>query len=147
LAPDISTPDGFINTDGKPITLAELRGKKVVLVSFWTFSCINCKRTLPYLNEWYSKYKDQGLEIVSIHTPEFAFEKVLKNVEDAVKVQGIQYPVVLDNDFSTWQAYGNQYWPRKYLLNKDGYIIYDHIGEGAYEETENRIKQALEELR
>ena len=147
LAPDISTPDGFINTEGKPITLSELRGKKVVLVSFWTYSCINCKRTLPYLNEWYSKYKDQGFEIVSIHTPEFSFEKVQKNVEDAVKVQDIKYPVVLDNDFSTWQAYGNQYWPRKYLVNKDGYIIYDHAGEGAYEETESKIKEALKELK
>ena len=146
LAPDISTPDGFINTDGKPITIGEFKGKKVVLVSFWTFSCINCKRTLPYLNDWHSKYKDQGLEIISIHTPEFSFERVQKNVEDAVIVQNIKYPVVLDNDYSTWKAYGNQYWPRKYLINKDGYIIYDHVGEGAYEETEVEIKKALEEL-
>lgn len=147
LAPDISTPDGFINTDGKPITISELKGKKVVLVSFWTFSCINCKRTLPYLNDWYSKYKNQGLEIISIHTPEFAFERVQKNVEDAVKVENIKYPVVLDNDYSTWNSYGNQYWPRKYLVNKDGYIVYDHAGEGAYEETEQQIKKALKELK
>lgn len=146
LAPDISTPDGFINTNGKPITISEFKGKKVVLVSFWTFSCINCKRTLPYLNDWYSKYKDQGLEIVSIHTPEFAFERVQKNVEDAVTKQNIKYPVVLDNDYSTWNSYNNQYWPRKYLVNKDGYIIYDHAGEGDYEETEKQIKKALEEL-
>ncbi len=146
LAADISTPDGFINTDGKNITISEFKGKKVVLVSFWTFSCINCKRTLPYLNEWYAKYKDQGLEIVSIHTPEFAFERVQKNVEDAVIAQNIKYPVVLDNDYSTWNSYGNQFWPRKYLVNKDGYIVYDHIGEGGYEETETEIKKALEEL-
>jgi cytochrome c biogenesis protein CcdA/thiol-disulfide isomerase/thioredoxin len=146
LAPEISTPDGFINTEGKQVTISELKGKKVVLVSFWTYSCINCKRTLPYLNDWYSKYKDQGLEIISIHTPEFAFERVQKNVEDAVVAQNIKYPVVLDNDYSTWSAYGNQYWPRKYLVNKDGYIIYDHAGEGDYEETERQIKKALEEL-
>lgn len=146
LAPEISTPNGFINTEGKQVTISELKGKKVVLVSFWTYSCINCKRTLPYLNDWYSKYKDQGLEIISIHTPEFAFEKVQKNVENAVLLQNIKYPVVLDNDYSTWNSYGNQYWPRKYLVNKDGYIVYDHIGEGAYEETEEEIRKALEEL-
>lgn len=146
LAPEISSPDGFINTEGKPVTISELKGKKVVLVSFWTYSCINCKRTLPYLNDWYTKYKDQGLEIISIHTPEFAFERVQKNVENAVLVQNIKYPVVLDNDYSTWNSYGNQYWPRKYLVNKDGYIIYDHAGEGDYEETEKQIKKALEEL-
>lgn len=146
LAPEISTPDGFINTLGKPITLNELRGKKVILVSFWTYSCINCKRTLPYFNDWYTKYKDQGLEIVSIHTPEFSFEHVLKNVQSAVATHKIEYPVVLDNDYSTWSSYGNQYWPRRYLVNKDGYIIYDHIGEGDYEETEDKIKIALEEL-
>ncbi len=145
-AAEISTPNGFINTNGKPITIGELRNKKVVLVSFWTYSCINCKRTLPYFNDWYTKYKDQGLEIVSIHTPEFSFEHVLKNVESAVATHKIEYPVVLDNDYSTWSLYGNQYWPRRYLVNKDGYIIYDHIGEGDYEETENRIKIALEEL-
>lgn len=145
-AAEISTPDGFINTSGKPITIGELRNKKVVLVSFWTYSCINCKRTLPYFNDWYTKYKDQGLEIVSIHTPEFSFEHVLKNVESAVATHKIEYPVVLDNDYSTWSSYGNQYWPRRYLVNKDGFIIYDHIGEGDYEDTEKRIKIALEEL-
>ncbi len=144
LAPEISSPNGFINTDGKPITLKELRGT-VVLLDIWTYSCINCQRTIPYLNEWYAKYKDQGLEIVGLHTPEFAFEQVLTNVEKAVAQFGIKYPVVLDNDYSTWNAYGNRYWPRKYLIDVDGYIVYDHIGEGGYEQTERAIQKALEE--
>ncbi len=145
LAPDISTPDGFINTGGKPISIAELRGKKIVLVDFWTYSCINCQRTIPYLNTWYEKYKDQGLEIIGVHTPEFAFEKVQSNVEKAVKDFDIKYPVVLDNDFSTWKAYDNKYWPRKYLADIEGHVIYDHIGEGGYEETEKAIQKALKE--
>jgi cytochrome c biogenesis protein CcdA/thiol-disulfide isomerase/thioredoxin len=146
LAPEISTPDGFVNTNGQPITLKELRGKKVVLLDIWTYSCINCQRTIPYLNAWYKKYKDQGLEIVGLHTPEFSFEKVLKNVQNTVGDLGIHYPIVLDNDFSTWNAYGNSYWPRKYLIDLDGYIVYDHIGEGGYEETEQAIVKALAEL-
>lgn len=142
--PELSSIDGYINTDGKPITLASLRGK-VVLLDIWTYSCINCRRTIPYINEWYKKYKDQGLEVVGLHTPEFAFEKVQANVERAVKDFKIEYPVVLDNDYSTWRSLGNQFWPRKYLVDVDGYIIYDHIGEGAYEETEKEIQNALEE--
>jgi len=144
IAPEISSPDGFINTEGKPITLAELRGK-VVLLDVWTYSCINCQRTIPYLNEWYTKYEDQGLEIIGLHTPEFAFEKVQKNVENAVNKFDIKYPVILDNDYSTWNDYGNRYWPRKYLIDLDGYIVYDHIGEGGYEETEKAIQKALSE--
>ncbi len=143
LAPDISTPDGFINTGGVPISISEFKGKKVVLLDIWTYSCINCIRTIPHLNEWHKKYEDQGLVIIGLHTPEFAFEKVQKNVEDAVKQYGIQYPVVLDNDFSTWNAYKNRYWPRKYLIDIDGYVVYDHIGEGGYEETEKAIQKAL----
>ena len=142
LAPELSSIDGYINTDGKPITLKELRGK-IVLLDIWTYSCINCQRTLPYVNAWYDKYKDQGLVIIGLHTPEFAFEKLQKNVEGAVQKFGIKYPVVLDNDFSTWNAYGNMYWPRKYLIDEDGYIVYDHIGEGAYDETEKEIQKAL----
>lgn len=146
LAPDISTPDGFINTDGKPITIREFKGKKVVLLDIWTYSCINCQRTIPYLNEWYKKYKDKGLVIIGLHTPEFSFEKIQKNVENAVKDFHITYPVVLDNDFSTWRALNNQYWPRKYLIDVDGYIIYDHAGEGEYDRTEKKIQEALKEL-
>lgn len=143
LAPDISTPDGFINTNGNPITISEFKGKKIVLLDIWTYSCINCIRTIPHLNELHKKYEDQGLVIIGLHTPEFAFEKVKSNVENAVKQFDIKYPVVLDNDFSTWNAYRNQYWPRKYLIDVDGYIVYDHIGEGGYEETEQAIQKAL----
>lgn len=145
LAKEITTPDGFINTDGKPITIGEFVGKKVVLIDFWTYSCINCQRTTPYLNAWYEKYKDKGLLIIGIHTPEFEFEKKYENVKAATEKFGIQFPVVLDNDYSTWTAYKNRYWPRKYLIDIDGYIVYDHIGEGAYEETERKIQEALEE--
>lgn len=145
LAKEITTPDGFINTDGKPVTIGEFVGKKVALIDFWTYSCINCQRTTPYLNAWYEKYKDKGLVIIGIHTPEFEFEKVYQNVVDATKRLGIKYPVVLDNDYSTWNAYQNRFWPRKYLIDIDGYVMYDHIGEGAYEETEKKIQEALAE--
>ncbi len=142
--PELSSIAGYLNTDGKPITLADLRGK-VVLLDIWTYSCINCQRTLPYINEWYAKYKDQGFVVVGVHTPEFAFEKIQLNVEKAINRFGIKYPVVLDNNYSTWNALGNLYWPRKYLVDIDGYIVYDHIGEGAYEETERAIQNALKE--
>lgn len=145
IAKEITTPDGFINTDGKPITIGEFTGKKVVLLDIWTYSCINCQRTTPYLNAWYEKYKDKGLVIIGLHTPEFEFEKVYENVLAATKKLGIKYPVVLDNDYSTWNAYQNRFWPRKYLIDIDGYVVYDHIGEGAYEETEQKIQEALKE--
>lgn len=144
LAKEISTPDGFINTDSS-FTIQNLIGKKVILVDFWTYSCINCQRTQPYLNAWYQKYKNEGLEIVGVHTPEFEFEKKYDNVKMAVERENIKYPVVLDNDYSTWRAYKNNYWPRKYLIDIDGYIVYDHIGEGAYDETEQEIQKALAE--
>jgi len=145
-APELVTPDGYVNTDGKPVTLAALRAdNKVVLLDIWTYSCINCQRTFPYLRDWYAKYKDLGLEIVGVHTPEFAFEKVQQNVEKATRDFRITWPVVLDNSYQTWNAYGNQYWPRKYLIDIDGFIVYDHIGEGGYEETEMAIQRALAE--
>ena len=144
-AKEITTPDGFINTDGKPVTIGEFIGKKVILVDFWTYSCINCQRTTTYLNAWYEKYKDKGLVIIGIHTPEFEFEKIYQNVLDATERMGIKYPVVLDNDYSTWTAYQNRFWPRKYLIDIDGFIVYDHIGEGAYEETEKKIQETLSE--
>ena len=145
LAKEITTPDGFINTDGNSVTIGEFVGKKVVLLDFWTYSCINCQRTTPYLNSWYEKYKDKGFVIIGVHTPEFEFEKNIENVKAAVESLRIKFPVVLDNDYSTWQAYRNQYWPRKYLIDIDGYIIYDHIGEGGYKETELKIQEALAE--
>ena len=145
LAPELAGIDGYINTSGKPITIGEFKGKSVVLVDFWTYSCINCQRTLPYVTAWYEKYKDQGLVVIGVHTPEFAFEHVEANVEDATKRFNIHYPVVLDNEYGTWNAFGNQFWPRKYLVDIDGYIVYDHAGEGNYEETEHVIQAALKE--
>ncbi|MCA9364115.1 redoxin domain-containing protein [Candidatus Kaiserbacteria bacterium] len=142
-AKEISTPDGFINAD--PFMLADYIGKKVVLVDFWTYSCINCQRTTPYLNAWYDTYEDDGFVIVGIHTPEFEFEKDYDNVLEATKNLGIEFPVVLDNDYSTWVSYNNHYWPRKYLIDIDGFIVYDHIGEGGYDETESEIVKALNE--
>lgn len=136
---------GYINTNNLPITIGQYVGKKVILIDFWTYSCINCQRTLPYVNGWYDTYEKDGLVIIGIHTPEFAFEKVQKNVEDAVARLGIKYPVVLDNDYATWNAFGNQYWPRKYLIDIDGYVVYDHIGEGDYDITETAIQKALTE--
>jgi len=143
VAKELTGIAGYINADG--ITIKDLIGKKVIIVDFWTYSCINCQRTIPYVNQWYSKYKDKGLEIIGVHTPEFGFEKEYKNVVTAVKGYNIQYPVVLDNDYATWNAYGNRYWPRKYIIDIDGFIVYDHIGEGAYEETEKEIQGLLAE--
>lgn len=143
--PEIANPSGYVNTGGEPITIGQFKGKKVVLVDFWTYSCINCQRTLPYMKAWDEKYRDLGLEIIGIHTPEFAFEKVQENVETAVKGFGLKYPSVLDNDYGTWNAFGNSYWPRKYLIDIDGYIVYDHAGEGNYDETERAIQKALAE--
>ena len=142
-AVEIVNPSGFINT--APMKLADIIGTKIIMIDFWTYSCINCQRTTPYLNAWYKKYKDAGLEIVSIHTPEFDFEKKYDNVLAAVKKFEIMYPVILDNDYGTWSAYGNRYWPHKYLIDIDGYIVYDHIGEGAYDETERVIQKLLQE--
>jgi thiol-disulfide isomerase/thioredoxin len=140
-APEITDPSGFINT--APFTLASLIGRKVVLVDFWTYSCINCLRTIPYVNAWYAKYKDAGLVIVGVHAPEFQFEHSQANVANAVKQLGIQYPVVLDNDMGTWDAYQNLYWPAEYLVNIDGFIVHTSIGEGNYNETESAIQAAL----
>ncbi len=140
---EIVNPSGFVSTD--PITIKQFVGKKIILVDFLTYSCINCQRTFPYLNAWNEKYRDQGLLIVGIHTPEFAFEKNIDNVRDAMKKFGITHPIVLDNDYSTWNAWGNRYWPRKYLIDIHGNVVYDHIGEGAYETTEKKIRELLDE--
>ena len=117
----------------------------MVLIDFWTYSCINCIRTLPYLVDWNQKYSDKGLVIIGIHSPEFEFEKGLDNVKQAVTRFGIKYPVLLDNDHGTWNAFQNSYWPRKYLVDSEGFIRYDHIGEGGYVETENAIRNLLAE--
>ncbi len=141
---EIVLPSGFINTTNN-FRLAPIVGKKVILVDFWTYSCINCIRTQPYLNAWYEKYKSAGLEIVGMHTPEFDFEKIYDNVKAAVTRDHINYPVVLDNDQGTWSAYGNRFWPRRYLIDIDGYIVLDQIGEGGYEDLEIAIQKALAE--
>jgi len=140
---ELVQPDGYINTD--TITIAENVGKKVILIDFWTYSCINCQRTLPYLTSWYEKYKDEGFVIIGVHTPEFKFEEVYDNVVAATEKWGVTYPVVQDNNYYTWRAYKNRYWPRKYLIDIDGFIVYDHIGEGAYAETERKIQELLKE--
>lgn len=141
-APELQGIADWINTD--PLTLAKLKGK-VVLIDFWTYSCINCQRTQPYLNKWYDSYEKDGFVIIGVHAPEFAFEKVTNNVKKAVKDEGIRYPVALDNDFATWTAYNNQYWPAKYLIDKDGQIRYTHFGEGDYDKTEQAIQTLLKE--
>lgn len=124
--------------------MQDLKGN-VVLVDFWTYSCINCIRTIPHLNDWYKKYSDKGLTIVGIHTPEFEFEKNFNYVKSAVDKFHIKYPVLQDNDKGTWNAYENRYWPRKYIVDTEGNIRYDHIGKGAYFETEKVIQYLLAE--
>ncbi len=142
LAPEIIPGGKWFNSD--PLTIKELKGK-VVLVDFWTYSCINCQRTMPYLRDWHAKYKDKGLVILGIHSPEFAFERDEKNVAQAIEDFKLKYPIVQDNDFATWQAYDNRYWPAKYLIDKDGIIRYSHFGEGKYAETEKAIQDLLKE--
>ncbi|MFL6348081.1 MAG: thioredoxin family protein [Nitrososphaeraceae archaeon] len=144
-APEFAQVDGYINTyNNSPLTLSSLKGK-VVLVDFWTYSCINCIRTIPYINDWNQKYADKGLVIVGVHSPEFEFEKNYDNVKAAVQRLGITYPVILDSDHGTWNAYGNQYWPRHYLIDNQGYIRDNHIGEGGYDQTEKAIQSLLAE--
>ena len=142
LAPDLVGVDGWINSE--PLTLAELRGR-VVLIDFWTYTCVNCIRTFPYLRDWNEKYAPAGLVIIGVHTPEFEFEKNREHVATAVESFEIRYPVAQDNDRMTWSAFGNKVWPGKYLIDSDGYIEYTHLGEGAYRETEQKIRELLSE--
>ncbi len=144
-APELNSITGYINTNNKPITISQYRGK-VVLIDFWTYTCINCIRTLPYLEGWYDKYSPNGLVIIGVHTPEFDFEKEYSNVLTAVQKFGIKYPVVQDNNYGTWTAFNNQYWPHIYLIDKNGVIRYDHIGEGDDDQTERQIQILLSEL-
>lgn len=130
--------------NSEPLTVDQLKGK-VVLVDFWTYSCINCIRTLPYLTAWDEKYRDEGLVIIGVHSPEFEFEKSQANVEKAMKDFKINYPVVQDNDFAIWKSYSNRYWPAKYLIDAEGNIRYTHFGEGEYDTTESMIQQLLQE--
>jgi len=138
--PEISGITAWLNS--APLQLKDLRGK-VVLIDFWTYSCINCIRTLPYLKDWYNKYHSAGLVIIGVHTPEFDFEKNLNNVKNAVEKFGIKYPVALDNQFVTWQNFNNAFWPAHYLINREGNVVYTHFGEGEYATTENNIRFLL----
>lgn len=128
--------------NSKPLKMTGLKGK-AALIDFWTYSCVNCIRTLPHLKEWHKKYADKGLVIIGVHTPEFEFEKDSAKVQKALQDFDIKYPVVLDSDYLIWNLYSNHWWPRKFLVDKDGKIIYDHVGEGGYEETEKEIQTAL----
>jgi cytochrome c biogenesis protein CcdA/thiol-disulfide isomerase/thioredoxin len=141
-APKLAGLSNWINSD--PLTLRKLRGK-VVLVDFWTYSCINCLRTLPHVKAWDRTYRNRGLVVLGVHTPEFAFEYVPGNVKGAVQRLGIQYPVALDNDYATWNAFKNQYWPAKYLIDRQGHLRYYHFGEGEYDTVEKRIRTLLGE--
>ncbi len=138
--PSLSGATGWLNT--APLNLADLRGK-VVLIDFWTYTCINWRRTLPYIREWASKYKEQGLVVIGIHTPEFSFEQKWDNVSSAIKSMDIGYPVAADNNFEIWRSFDNQYWPALYLIDAKGKIRYQKFGEGDYEASEKMIQQLL----
>ena len=140
--PEFAGISAWLNSP--PLTTEGLRGK-VVLVQFWTYSCINCLRTLPYVTKWHEQYKDKGLVVVGVHTPEFAFEKERANVETAIKRLGITYPVAQDNQYRTWRAFGNQYWPAVYLIDKSGAIVATQFGEGGYQHIESTIARLLGE--
>ena len=142
-APEFAGTQGWINSE--PLNMESLRGK-VVLIDFWTYSCINCIRTLPYLQDWHQRYADAGLVMIGVHTPEFEFEKVYDNVVDATVDMGVAWPVVQDNDFVVWDSYSNRFWPAKYLIDQHGEIRYRHFGEGKYAETEEQIRSLLAEI-
>lgn len=139
-APEFAGITNWLNSN--PLTKEQLKGK-VVLIDFWTYSCINCIRTLPYVTKWYDTYKNKGFVVIGVHTPEFAFEKEKDNVQTAIEHFNIHYPVAQDNDYATWKAYHNQYWPAEYLIDQNGNIVYKHFGEGNYDHTENAIRELL----
>jgi thiol-disulfide isomerase/thioredoxin len=144
-APEFVDNQRWFNTPGdRPLTMGGLRGR-VVLIDFWTYSCINCLRTLPYLTAWNRRYRGDGLTIVGVHSPEFPFEKDAGNVEEAIRRNGIDYPVVQDNDLATWTAWGNKYWPAEYFVDAKGRVRYAHFGEGEYGEKEHVIRELLAE--
>ena len=143
-APELVDTGQWINSE--PFTLSDQMEKgKVVLVDFWTYTCINCIRTLPYMKDWHEKYADRGLVILGVHSPEFEFEKVFENVTEAVERFGLKYAIVQDNEYGTWNAFNNRYWPAKYLIDVNRTIRYYHFGEGAYDKTEEAIRELLVE--
>ena len=144
IAPGFEGGGPWFNTNGQPLTLSALRGK-VVAVEMWTAGCENCLNVLPHLRQWNARYRDQGLVIVGVHTPEFAHERSVQYVQEAITRLGVAYPVVLDNDYRIWHAYHNTYWPTIYLIDKNGQIRYSHSGEGEYDATEQMIRRLLAE--
>jgi len=140
-APDFVGITNWVNS--APLSIGGLRGK-VVLVDFWTYGCVNCVNTLPHVRRLYDAYAAKGLVIVGIHTPEFPFEKSTANVQAAIKRHDIRYPVAQDNDYATWNAYRNRYWPAQYIVDQSGKIVFEHAGEGAYDEIERTIRRLLE---
>jgi thiol-disulfide isomerase/thioredoxin len=139
-APQFQNIDKWLNSE--PLAIDQLRGK-VVLIDFWTYTCINCLNHLPYIKDWHAKYKNQGLVVVGVHTPEFAFEKSTANVQKAIERLQIKHAVAQDNSYGTWRAFNNHYWPAIYLIDKQGRIVYSHFGEGSYGETEKKIQALL----
>jgi thiol-disulfide isomerase/thioredoxin len=143
LAPDFVATQRWFNTPGgRPLTVAGLRGH-VVLVDFWTYTCINCIRTLPFLKGLYATYHPYGLEIVGVETPEFTFEQEAGNVAQAIRSDGLRYPVVQDNQYGTWDAYGNEYWPAEYLIDANGQVRHTQFGEGDYKQSEAAVRELL----
>ena len=140
-APEI----GRIWFNSTPLSFHQLRGG-AVLVDFWDYTCVNCIRTLPYVQVWHERYRDKGLTVIGVHTPEFTFAQYESNVERGIREFGLTYPIVVDSDREIWKAFANRYWPTKYLLDKDGYLRYGHFGEGAYVETEQVIQELLREI-
>jgi thiol-disulfide isomerase/thioredoxin len=145
-APEFADTQQWFNTDGEELSISELTAEgKVVLIDFWTYTCINCIRTLPYLKAWDEEYRDDGLVIVGVHSPEFPFEREADNVADSIEQNGLRYPVVQDNELGTWNNFANQYWPAKYLIDSRGQIRFTHFGEGEYDRTEEAIRTLLAE--
>ncbi|UFP95202.1 redoxin family protein [Gloeobacter morelensis] len=140
--PEFAGITRWLNTP-KPLTVADLKGN-VVLVHIWTFACINCQRTLPYVVRWHETYAARGLRVVGVHTPEFAYERDIENIRRAMEQHRITYANAVDNRFATWKAYNNEYWPHLFLADRQGRLRYDHIGEGAYEATEQAIRTLLD---
>lgn len=140
VAPEFTGIDKWLNS--APLRMADQQGK-VVLIDFWTYTCINCLNHLPAVKSWHEKYRDKGLVTVGVHTPEFAYEKSTRNVQSAIERLGIQHAVAQDNSYATWRAFNNRYWPAIYLVDKKGKIVYNHFGEGRYQETEKMIQALL----
>jgi thiol-disulfide isomerase/thioredoxin len=140
-APEI----GRVWLNSSPLSFRQLRGR-VVLVDFWDYTCVNCIRTLPYVQAWHERYHDKGLTVIGVHTPEFTFAQYESNVERGIREFGLTYPIVIDSNREIWKAFANRYWPTKYLLDKDGYLRYGHFGEGGYAESEQVIQELLREI-